>query len=74
MNPEQQTGGFEQKVEALEALVESMEQGGMTLEDMLTSYEKGVALVKQLNAQLAQAQQRLQVLKDGSLAEPEQPA
>lgn len=64
--------GFEQKVEALETLVQDMERGGMTLADMLTAYEKGVALVKELNGQVAQAQQRLQVLKDGALTEGEE--
>lgn len=71
MTEQNKAGGFEQKVEALEALVQDMERGGMTLEEMLAAYEKGVALVKELNTQLEQAQQRLKVLKDGVLTEPE---
>ena len=72
MTQQPESMGFEQKVEALETLVQDMERGGMTLADMLTAYEKGVALVKELNGQLAQAQQRLQVLKDGALTEGEE--
>lgn len=70
---EHEQSGFEQKAAALEALVQAMEQGGMSLEEMLASYEQGVRMVKDLTGQLESARQRLLVLRQGVLTEPETP-
>lgn len=59
---------FEERLTALEALVKQMEMGGLTLEETLACYEKGVTLSKALESDITRAQQRLSQLKDGALA------
>lgn len=53
---------FEQRLAALEALVEQMENGGMTLADTIKAYEKGIKLSDSLQKDLTAAQERLTVL------------
>ncbi len=50
---------FEQTLVRLEELVKTMEAGNMPLEDMLKTYEEGMALSQTLQGQLAQAKGRL---------------
>lgn len=52
---------FEQSLNALEALVNRMEQGDMTLEESLQAFENGIALTRECQARLAAAE--LQVNK-----------
>ncbi|GAA4806889.1 exodeoxyribonuclease VII small subunit [Lysobacter hankyongensis] len=59
---------FEQSLDALEALVEKMEQGQMSLEDSLAAYERGVGLYRRCQQALEQAELRVRLLSD-----PEQP-
>jgi len=53
---------FEQSLGELERIVNSLEDGGIGLEESLALYEKGVGLLKQCYVQLRQAEQRIQVL------------
>ena len=53
---------FEERMEQLEALVSRMEEGGMTLEETLTHYEKGVKLAAELKKELAAAEEKLTIL------------
>ena len=46
----------------LERIVASLESGELDLEESLTRYERGVALLRQLQARLTDAQQRVTVL------------
>ena len=46
----------------LERIVASLESGELDLEDSLTRYERGVALLRQLQTRLTDAQQRVTVL------------
>lgn len=46
----------------LEALVASLEGGALELEESLSRYERGVALLRVLQSRLAEAQQRVQML------------
>lgn len=46
----------------LEGIVASLESGELDLEESLTRYERGVALLRQLQARLTDAQQRVTVL------------
>jgi exodeoxyribonuclease VII small subunit len=59
---------FEQSLDALEALVEKMEQGQMSLEDSLAAYERGVGLYRRCQHALEQAELRVRLLSD-----PERP-
>ena len=57
---------FEDKIEQLEALVRQMEEGGMTLDETLSHYKKGVKLAAELKKDLAAAQEKLTVLGDAA--------
>ncbi len=46
----------------LERIVASLESGELDLEESLARYERGVALLRQLQARLTDAQQRVTVL------------
>jgi exodeoxyribonuclease VII small subunit len=64
---------FESALEELEALVEQMEQGELSLEDSLKHFERGVALTRACQQALKDAEQKVQILleKDGQAdAEP----
>jgi len=53
---------FEGALTALTGLVEQLESGEMSLEDSVTSFEKGVKLSRRCESLLDGAEQRLQVL------------
>ncbi len=61
---------FEQSLADLQALVERLENGELSLEDSLTAFEQGIALTRDCQGALAQAEQKVQVLleRDGELA------
>lgn len=61
MPPKKKAIDFEQSLSALEALVNRMEQGDMTLEESLQAFETGIALTRECQARLAAAE--LQVTK-----------
>lgn len=56
---------FEQQLAGVEALIGEMEDGRLGLEESLARYEEGVKLLSSLEEQLANAQQRLTVLRRG---------
>ena len=60
---------FEDRLEQLETLVRQMEEGGMTLEETLAHYEKGVKLALELKKELAAAEERLTVLGESGAEE-----
>lgn len=62
--------GFEAQLAALEQLIDGMESGGLSLEESLSRYEEGVKLLATLEKELAQAKQRLTVLRQGEEEEP----
>jgi exodeoxyribonuclease VII small subunit len=67
---------FEASLEALEALVEQMERGEMSLEESLAAYERGVGLYRHCQSALEQAELRVKLLSDPAdpaTAEPFQP-
>jgi exodeoxyribonuclease VII small subunit len=63
---------FEKALNELETLVETMEQGELTLEESLKSFERGVLLTRNCQQALKEAEQKIQILTDSSPdAEPE---
>ncbi|MBK4989288.1 exodeoxyribonuclease VII small subunit [Pseudomonas sp. S36] len=61
---------FEQSLAELQALVERLENGELSLEDSLAAFEQGIALTRDCQGALAQAEQKVQILleRDGELA------
>lgn len=53
---------FGEAIAELEGIVAALEGGQLELEDSLARYERGVALMRALQAKLADAQQRVTVL------------
>lgn len=64
---------FEKALSDLEQLVDQMERGEFSLEESLKAFERGIALTRECQQQLAAAEQKVQVLlqnKDGVKLEP----
>ena len=59
---------FEGALEELEGLVERMEEGELSLEESLKTYERGIELSRACQKSLDAAEQRIQILseKDGT--------
>ena len=53
---------FEEALQDLEATVQRLESGELSLEDSLAAFERGVGLVRLLNEKLAEVEQRVEVL------------
>ncbi|RRJ83608.1 exodeoxyribonuclease VII small subunit [Aestuariirhabdus litorea] len=53
---------FEQSLAELEALVEKMESGELSLEQSLQAFEQGVTLTRECQQALTQAQQKVELL------------
>ena len=60
---------FEEALDNLNLIVARMEQGGLSLEEGLLQFEKGVNLTRQCQKALEQAEQKVQILleKKGEL-------
>lgn len=58
---------FEAALQELEGLVQSLEDGGTSLEESLKAYERGVALLKYCQDTLGQAEQKIRLLDKGEL-------
>lgn len=56
---------FDDGLDRLEALVQQLESGSLSLEEALTRFEEGVQLSQSLQKQLSEAQRRVEVLKAG---------
>ncbi|MCL2491466.1 MAG: exodeoxyribonuclease VII small subunit [Coriobacteriia bacterium] len=53
---------FAEGITELEAIVHDLESGNLELETSLTSYERGVELIKELQTKLETAQQKVTTL------------
>jgi exodeoxyribonuclease VII small subunit len=53
---------FEASLKELEALIERMEQGDLSLEQSLKDFERGVALTRSCQQALQEAEQKVQIL------------
>ena len=61
---------FEEALEQLETIAEQIEQGKIGLEESISKYEQGMALVKQCRQILSKAEHKIQQLQpraDGTL-------
>lgn len=63
-NAENRPFDFEAALEELEELVNSMEEGELSLEESLQSFEKGIKLTRECQAALNKAEQKVQKLVD----------
>ncbi len=53
---------FDATLSELESIVQKMEQGDLPLEEALKQFEQGIALVRQAQQKLDQAEQKVQIL------------
>lgn len=62
---------FEESISRLEALVERMEDGNLSLEESLKTFEEGIKLTRQCQQALKTAEQKVKVLieKNSSVEE-----
>ena len=56
---------FDDGLDHLEALVQQLESGSLSLEEALARFEEGVQLSQSLQHQLAEAQRKVEMLKAG---------
>ena len=62
MTKETKTPDFEKALAELEAVVERLEQGDLSLEKSLKDFERGVELARSCQSALSNAQQRVEKL------------
>ena len=72
-SPRPEDLAFGDALEELETIVSALESGQLDLEDSLSRYERGVALLRALQAKLADAQQKVTMLI-GELEDDEEAA
>jgi exodeoxyribonuclease VII small subunit len=53
---------FDEALQELETLVETLEQGDLSLDESLARFERGVSLARECRDALTNAEQRVQVL------------
>ena len=64
---------FEHALDELERLVEQMEGGELSLEESLSSFERGIGLFRHCQQSLEQAELRVRLLLDPEAPESAQP-
>ena len=62
--PDEPERSYEEIVEDLEAVLTELEDGGLPLDQALDAYERGVALSQQAQTLLAEAELRIDTLRD----------
>tara|TARA_Y100001935_G_scaffold242549_1_gene233080 strand:+ start:353 stop:571 length:219 start_codon:yes stop_codon:yes gene_type:complete len=58
------TVNFEVSLEKLEKIIEKLEDGDISLEESVKSFEEGIGLVKECQKQLSQAELKVKKLLD----------
>ena len=56
---------FEENLKELESIVSELEKGELGLEDAIAKFEKGIAVSKECNTKLEEAEKRINILLDG---------
>ncbi len=64
---ERNTPSFEEAMQQLERIVTEMEQGELPLADALSKFEQGIKLARASQAQLKQAEQKVQILTQDNM-------
>ena len=64
---------FEESLAELEALVERMEGGELSLEDSLSAFERGIALTRSCQQALQAAEQKVEILTAQNHDAPTEP-
>jgi len=64
------TQNFEGAMDRLEEIVEEMESGKMTLEELIVRYEEGMKLVRVCQERLASAEQRIEIITRNNSGKP----
>ncbi|MCB1787604.1 MAG: exodeoxyribonuclease VII small subunit [Chromatiaceae bacterium] len=64
---------FEESLAELEALVERMEGGELSLEDSLSAFERGIALTRSCQQALQAAEQKVEILTAQNPDAPTEP-
>lgn len=67
-------GVFEENLKELEQTVKKLEEGNVSLDEMLSLFENGIRLTKSCTAQLDEAEQKINILlksENGELSEAE---
>ena len=64
---------FEDSLSELEALVESMENGELSLEESLAAFERGIALSRDCQQALQAAEQKVEILTARTPDAPTEP-
>lgn len=65
------TADFERSLAELEAIVDKLEQGDLSLDDSLRHFERGVQLTRACQGALKQAEQKVEILLRRSGTEDE---
>ena len=56
---------FEENLKELESIVSELEKGDLGLEEAICKFEKGIAVSKECNAKLEEAEKKINILLDG---------
>lgn len=64
--PEDKNLKFEEALEKLQSIVNSMEEGDIMLEELVAKFEEGDSLLKYCNKQLKEAELKIEKLKENS--------
>ncbi len=64
---------FEDSLSELEALVESMENGELSLDESLAAFERGIALTRNCQQALQAAEQKVEILTARTPDAPTEP-
>ena len=71
MENQDESPAFEDALEELEAIVESMEDGEPSLEESLKLFERGMGLTRRCQKALDDAEQRIRILADAENGSPQ---
>ena len=64
---------FEDKLQAVQEMADSIESGKLTLEDSVRQYEMGMKILGELDQELKDMNRRLTVLRDAKETEVDDP-